>query len=573
MSFLKNKSIRFKLYLTMIVSISCTMIISMFTMFSMIRLNNLFSQGIPEISSLQSNISQLQSNFVEMHLNTSEIVFNESKNDSESLFADHNALEQAQEDIITEIDSIHQTELGTEALKDWPSVKSEIQNFSNECKAIIDQNGNGSDVQSSLKNLSSIANSLKSNLQLISDNSQQQFSILTEQSSDIVTFAFIIGFSLAGVIAVLFVIYINFVVKSFAEPVNKLLNIAHSVSEGDLDNYANIETTEEFGELGKAFDGMIDAFNNQALVLESIARGDFTSSIEIRSAKDKVNSAIQNILDTNNRMLLEIRTAAIQVSAGANQISDGAQSLASGSTEQAASVEELTSTISDLNNMTAQSSDAARQTLDLVQKTSDTMVDGMESMNLMTEAMQSIDESSRDITKVIKVIDEIAFQTNILALNAAVEAARAGQQGKGFAVVAAEVRNLAAKSAQAASETTALIESSLVKVQDGNEIVVKTANSLQTVNEFSIRNLELISDFTKNLEYQTSVMNELNTGIQQIAQVIQANSATAEESSASAEEMAAQATMLTETVSSFTLKEYSSQNVVYQPETTEEYDV
>jgi len=242
---------------------------------------------------------------------------------------------------------------------------------------------------------------------------------------------------------------------------------------------------------------------------------------------------------------------------GADQVSVSAQSLSQGATQQASAIEELASTIEHIAGQVKKNAESTSKVKNLITDTSSEVSNGNKQMAEMLKAMNDINNSSSEISKIIKVIDDIAFQTNILALNAAVEAARAGAAGKGFAVVADEVRNLAGKSAQAAKNTTELIEDSIIKVQEGTVIANSTANSLNEIVKSVDEISNLIVSIDKASEQQSSSIQEVTLGIEQISTVVQTNSATAEESAAASEELSGQATMLGELIAKIKLnKEY-----------------
>lgn len=292
-----------------------------------------------------------------------------------------------------------------------------------------------------------------------------------------------------------------------------------------------------------------------------VASGDLTAELVLLSEDDVMGISLSKMIDNLNSMFMDLKMSSDQVSSGAGQVSQGAQELASASSEQAASVQELSAAITQVREQVNENSKRSEKALENCNTAGNLMSKSVESMRQMLEAMIAIDESSKNITRVIKVIDDIAFQTNILALNAAVEAARAGQHGKGFAVVADEVRNLAAKSAEAAKETAHLIEGSSQRVSDGNKIVEQTNESLKAVEVTTEENAALIKDITKSLDVQTSSVVEINQGMDQISTVVQSNAATSEQSAAAAEEMAAQSVVMNEIVAHFKLKRGSRSDV------------
>jgi len=261
-----------------------------------------------------------------------------------------------------------------------------------------------------------------------------------------------------------------------------------------------------------------------------------------------------------NDMFSEINESSAQVSSGSKQIADGAQSLAQGSTQQAATVEALSKSIVEIAEKTKDNAEMANRTATLANTIMQNAQKGSGQMDEMTAAVREINQASQSISKVIKVIDDIAFQTNILALNAAVEAARAGQHGKGFAVVAEEVRNLAAKSAEAAKDTGGLIANSMEKAELGARIADDTAASLTEIVSGINESNQLITEIAGASEVQSEGIAAINISIDQVAQVVQQNSATAEQSAAASEEMSGQADTLQQLISRFKLKSNGSYN-------------
>lgn len=291
--------------------------------------------------------------------------------------------------------------------------------------------------------------------------------------------------------------------------------------------------------------------------LNKISNGnlDIPKLKELSGDWNGVPAALNNIVDSLNVLVGNIYNAVDEVTAGANQVSIGSQELSQGATEQASSIEELTSSIAEIASQTKLNAQNANKASALAKTMRDSAISGNEAMNEMLTSMQEINESSRNISKIIKVIDDIAFQTNILALNAAVEAARAGENGKGFAVVAEEVRNLAARSANAAKDTTSLIEGSIDRVEKGTKIAATTAKTLGNIVDGVDKVAGLVENIAVASNDQATAITQVNQGLEQVSKVVQTNSATAEESAAASEELSGQASMLKSSVQKFTLRE------------------
>lgn len=373
-----------------------------------------------------------------------------------------------------------------------------------------------------------------------------------QQNVSYVTVGMII-FSIA--IFLLIIVIEVYMSRRIRIPLKELSDVSKEVAKGNLNVSIETKCEDEFGELMDEFSSMVANMKEQTRIAHEVSMGNLNVDVTPRSSEDMLGNALKEMVDDNNRVMSGIKESTLQVTTGSNEVASASQSLAQGTTEQASAIEQITASIAEIAQRTKVNATDAASASELVQEAKVGAELGNQQMNQMMQAMEEINESSENISKIIRVIDDIAFQTNILALNAAVEAARAGSHGKGFAVVADEVRNLAGKSAAAARETAEMIEDSIQKVENGSKLAAQTAEALDRIVGSVEKIVTLVDGIADASNVQAGSVAQIEIAISQVSQVVQTNSATSEECAAASEELSNQAERLRQLLTKFNLRQ------------------
>jgi methyl-accepting chemotaxis protein len=375
-------------------------------------------------------------------------------------------------------------------------------------------------------------------------------------SSSVVIIA--IGLAIAVLLAIIIAVFLTI---SIVRALQKGVDFAKEIALGDLQTVLDVKQRDEVGILADALREMQKSLQYKADKIEQIANKDLTIDIEKASEKDGLGASLILMKDSLHELLSQVNDAVDQVASGSDQVSQASQNLSQGATEQASSLEEISSSITEVNSQSKQNADNATEANGLAKQATIDAEGGNEQMKELVEAMNRINASSDEINKVVKVIDDIAFQINLLALNANVEAARAGKYGKGFAVVAEEVRNLAVRAAEAVKETSSMVEDSISNIKEGNDLVDRTATQLDSIVTGSSKVAEFLGEIASASKEQAQAIDQITEGLDQIDQVTQGNTASAEESASAAEELAGQAQQLKAMIETFKLDEQEGRKV------------
>ena len=382
-----------------------------------------------------------------------------------------------------------------------------------------------------------------------------------EDSVKITNMSMIILIVITVIAIILAMIICAIVTRMIVYPVHQVEEAMQGLARGEMSQTLEYDSGDEFGSLVGSVKETCSVLENVvsdlSRLLDEMSSGNFdlfANDEHYRGDFEPLLAAIRKMNRSLSTTMRQINDASDQVASGADQVSSGAQALSQGATEQASSVEELAATINDISREVNNTAENAREASEKVMEAQTKLSTSNEQMQDMIAAMGEISQKSGDIGKIIKTIEDIAFQTNILALNAAVEAARAGEAGKGFAVVADEVRNLASKSAEAASNTTTLIEGTILAVENGTNIVDRTAAAISETVESTRSAVTYVDKISTAAVSQAEAISQVTMGMDQISSVVQTNSATAQESAAASEELSSQSQLLKSLVAHFKLR-------------------
>ena len=544
---LTNMKIRKRLIFGFFAPYLMSAILLLFCILNMLSMKGSYETIVEQNVNLETQILNAR-----IHMNTAaryvrDITLDQKKANYNTNTSSLNA---AMNDLNTSINSITQsnpeytsTGIGqefVEGVKKWqntvPEILSAIEsdNFELARNLLIEK------CTPTLNQQEEIAKKLTNNIE---DNVKQ--TLIKQDKTFLISIVVVIGAIV--IVSILNAILARRVIKSFTKPLNEVKEAITAFSKGKFDVPVLYDAKDEVAE-------MADALRTSQSVLQTViaeidrttgamAEGNFNIKIEtnfpgtLKSISDSIERVVKNLSETID----EVKNTMDRVSMNAEQVSSGSQSLAQGATEQASAVEELSATLNDISAMSYENANSAKTAKYNTDKASEQNMINKEKMHEMIQAMDNITSASQEIRKIIKTIEDIAFQTNILALNAAVEAARAGTAGKGFAVVADEVRNLASKTAEASHNTNILISRSIETVTKSNTMVQELVEFINQTEQNAQQAVSAIDVVSQNAQMQVEELQQLQNGVENISQIVQSSAGATEENASASEELAGMA--------------------------------
>lgn len=562
---LKNMTVKGKITLFSVMLIVFMLIISSVGLWAMIMINQARSARYNNYAMGQYYLSEAYSNFADIRVRIRDImyIYHEDSTNLKKKRTEMQEYEKKVDEYSAKFEERLTSYNSTDITEQFNQTYSDMTNFMQSCEEYADLVENG-DVEEARNNIkvsgSAIAAKAEEELLTLQNKIEAASNANNEELERSLSVLQLIILAIAIVAVIISIAFCLVLIRSITVPVKKLSVAAKKMAAGDVDVDCEKVNDDDLGILMDNFKEMVHATREQAEIATEIADGDLSIEVTPRGNKDILGKALRKLVESQGATIGTVKESAVQVTIGAEQVASASQSLAQGSTEQASALQEVTASIDEIAERTKKNASVATEANNLVHTVREMAADGKNQMTSMVGAMTDISDSSETISKIIKTIDDISFQTNILSLNAAVEAARAGIHGKGFAVVAEEVRNLAAKSASAAKETAEMIEDSIRKVGNGQKLAIETSEALDKIVESIESVTGLMTDMAESSNEQATAISQVDQAITQVSTVVQTNSATSEECAAASEELSNQAVSLKNQLAGYKINGHEGQN-------------